>query len=141
MNNMLSASLSVDQYNELKNNKIGDKIAIIDYWKESDNENNFINKIIELYYENYVIRTKVLNQIIDCESKLPSYEIRPDYREEPEYHDLNDESYQSIELEIIEIIYPINNEAINEKTKYNYMGSKEYATYMSTRFNNFTYYF
>lgn len=139
-NNFLSASLSLDQYNQLKNNKIGDRIAIIDYWNENDKENFLINKIIELYYANYVIKTKILGQLINSESKLPSYEIRHDYREEPDYHDLNDDPYQSIELEIIEIINPTNKEEINEKVRYDYIGSKEYAKYMMMRNSYFTFY-
>ena len=32
---MLGASISLNQYNELKDKKIGDKIAVIDYWDKN----------------------------------------------------------------------------------------------------------
>lgn len=41
--NQLSASINLDQYWKLKENKIGDKIAIIDYWDENDNDKDLVN--------------------------------------------------------------------------------------------------
>lgn len=137
--NQLSASINLDQYWKLKENKIGDKIAIIDYWDENDNDKDCINKNIFLYFADFVIKTKVLNQLINTESKLPTYEIRDKYRDEPEYHELTDDPYQSIELEILEFIIPKNNEHINEQARLEYMMSKDYATYLMTKNMKFTY--
>lgn len=136
---MLGASISLNQYNELKDSKIGDKIAIIDNWNENDVENEFVNQNIDLYYANFVIKTKVSNQLINTESKLPSYELRSNYRDEPEFHDLGDDPYQSIELEVTDIIIPINKDNINEQARLDYMGSKEYAMHIMMRNSGFTY--
>lgn len=136
---MLGASISLNQYNELKDKKIGDKIAVIDYWDKNDVENEFINKNMDLYYADYVIKTKVFSQLINTESKLPLYELRDNYKDEPEYYSLGDDPYQSIELEITDIIIPINKNKINEQARFDYMASKEYAMYIMMQNSGFKY--
>lgn len=136
---MLEAHLNLYQYTELKKSKIGDKIAIIDYHNENDVENELVNKNMDLVYADFIIKTKVIKQLINRESSLPLYEIRPNYRDEPEYYSLGDDPYESIELEIIDIIDPINKEYINEKARSDYICSKEYTTYLMMQRSGFTY--
>lgn len=119
---MLGAQLSLDQYNSLKNSNVGDKLAILDYWDDEDDEDNtnMVGQHIHLQYDDFVIKTTALKQLKNCKSELPLYEIRSSYSDEP---------YQSIELEIIDVWGPKNYENINKQTHCDYYGSEEFAMY------------
>lgn len=132
---MLGYQLSLDQYNILKDSNLGDKIAILDYWDDDDDEDNtnMIDQHIHLQYGNFVIKTNVLKQLKNCKSELPLYEIRSNYRDEP---------YQSIELEIIDICKPENNDKLKQEiTEFqcDYYGSEEFAMYNRITKSKFKY--
>lgn len=118
----VGSRLNLNQYNALKDSKIGDKIAVIEYWDDSCN--NIIGHNIHLQYGDFIIKTIVLNQLQNSKSNLPSYDIRSIYKDEPSYYDAE---YQSIELEIIDINKPKNE--ITDPERCDYYGMEEYSLY------------
>jgi len=140
---LLGAQINAIQYHNLKNSKIGDKIAIIDYWDEEYDTFDLIDQYMHLYYKNFIIKTRIMRQLKNCKSMLPLYEIRSEYEE------FGFDSFQSIELEIIDIFLDYTQECKQEckqeceqaiepeKNKYSYYGIEEFILYNRIFNHNF----